>query len=123
MRKLIFISILLMSASDFAYGQHSNNPSFNTANFAKIPNFNYEFSISLNRYKNQYKSIYFQPLFTSNHYNRHKISYLSTNNPLYKTSELYFDKANLNPLGVSDSREALFLGGTNFMLNKLGILR
>ncbi len=94
--------------------QHSSL-SFNTANSPKIPDFNYEFSVSFNKYKNQYKSTYFQPNFTSFQINRHALS--------YKTSRNNFEDVNLNPWGASDSRGGLILGGAAFLFNKLNFLK
>lgn len=116
MKKITFITTILLLLNSGVFGQIQNSSLFiSTIKFNKIPDFNYAFSVSFNKYKNQYKLTYFQPSFSSGQINRHAIS--------YKTTRTNFGDVNLNPWNASDSRDGLILGGAAFLFNKLNSLK
>ncbi|PKP47134.1 MAG: hypothetical protein CVT95_06050 [Bacteroidetes bacterium HGW-Bacteroidetes-12] len=104
--------------------QTASNFNVSSPHFNAIPKFNYEFSVSLNKYLIGKRELIFRPTFVaigSQRFNRHSQRYLLANNPNDEDWRIDYDPAILNPWGASNSIEGAILGGSYFLLNKLGL--
>lgn len=124
MKRLLLTFSITLIFNGLLFCQPANNFNGSLPNFNAIPKFNYEFSISLNKYLIGKRELIFRPTFVSigsQRFNRHSQRYLLANNPNDEDWRIDYDPAILNPWRASDGIEGFFLGGSYFLLNKLGL--
>lgn len=124
--KNLFLTFVLILVTKLCFTQQNNATQMDSIktyviyNFKTIPPFKYNYKGTFFLQKGPYLHYYNTPL-SQIRLNRHQIAYLTTNSA---ASRYYkYGNVDLNPWNAGDGKEGLFLGATNFILDKFGMLK